>query len=531
MSHFKDMKKIHEDKEKAVFRNKSGHEIRVAKKTLSSSMLKKLSNLPLHSAEGNYVSEPEEFEPGRDYSVAPLPGDPIASFAPQKTEPEIDAYAEQLQKPMAGAFEKPLAPVEQDRILAEEAEPVTQPAAPAQAPKAVSKPAEPPKIQAPAAKPVNTQEQHFQTLSQETQNFAADLTNGVIKPQTMQDLYGKKDTLGKIGTLFGLMLSGIGSGLAGQPNAVLEMMKSEIQNDLDAQKESAKNKQNLFRLNFENQLTKANIELAGANTELARKNAEIAATELTKNQLMLGVLNNALGQINKLPNGSPQKQAGLQTLSTMSQAVDQEIQLGNTRASQQMTDEEAMFNKRQQSLMAAAAAGVPGMAEMARFEAERHVPGVGNASIPVPANVREEMVAHQRLENAATDLLEYSKSHTNLVPGTPEYNTGAQKALVLQQMVREGLLGTVFRESEKPLLEKFVNENPAGALKAISTQPKLRALIESNALASNTTKKAYGLPTKAGGKKSSSEKLGPDEKIVNGYVVNHKLKKVIRKAK
>ena len=87
------------------------------------------------------------------------------------------------------------------------------------------------------------------------------------------------------------------------------------------------------------------------------------------------------------------------------------------------------------------------------------VPGVGISPLEVKDADRATMVSRNGLNTAAQDLMNYSKSHTNIVPGTPEYNYGVGKSMALQQQVREGLLGTVFRESEKPLLEKFVNDN------------------------------------------------------------------------
>lgn len=139
------------------------------------------------------------------------------------------------------------------------------------------------------------------------------------------------------------------------------------------------------------------------------------------------------------------------------------------------------------------------------------VPGVGISKIPVPEAVRSELVAHQKLDSIGKDVLNYSKTHTNLVPGSAEYNIGVQKAQILQQAIREGLLGTVFRESEKPLLEKFVDDNPAGALKTLSSQPKIKTILESNQMQLNTLKSNYGLPTQ-----KPAEQSEPEVKTYNG---------------
>lgn len=74
-----------------------------------------------------------------------------------------------------------------------------------------------------------------------------DLGDGKIHPQTMSDMWHNKGTLSKIGSLFGLMLSGAGSGLAHQDNAYLKMMDNQIARDLNAQQHSIENKQSILK--------------------------------------------------------------------------------------------------------------------------------------------------------------------------------------------------------------------------------------------------------------------------------------------
>ena len=77
-------------------------------------------------------------------------------------------------------------------------------------------------------KPAAPQPVDANELKRESDAWAQDLANGHIEPKTYHDLYAKKDTLGKIGTLFGLLVSGAGAGLSHQPNAVMELMNKEI---------------------------------------------------------------------------------------------------------------------------------------------------------------------------------------------------------------------------------------------------------------------------------------------------------------
>ncbi len=372
----KDFKKTHEDEEKAILTNKSGHSFTIAKKALRKEHLSKLKELPLHAAEGDLVSSadaPEEFVPGTDYSKKPTPGEFNSSLVPEKEQPvEDNPYT----KPLGGAFQESTS---QPMASEASAQFPTQPdSRPPEAPVAPDQTQSQP-IQK-QEKSVATPQDHLQNLNSETGKFAMDLSAGHIKPETMQDLFGKKDTLGKVGTLFGLLLSGVGSGLSGQPNAVLQMMNNEINNDLEAQKASATNKQNLLRLNIDNEFNKARVGLTGAETELAKKNAGIAGTELTKSQLMLTYLQKQMNEINKMSDSNPQKANATQMLNGMKQIVGQEIQQNHAKAAAQM--------------------GAVDYDKLNRLEvqAELKIPGV--KGMPTPTDIHEATKEAAGLEEA-----------------------------------------------------------------------------------------------------------------------------------
>lgn len=522
----KNPKKIHEDEEFAVFKGHGGHELKVLKKGLSKKLREELASLPLHSAKGGKISEPEEFEPGKDYSNAPLPGDkpeeaPASqseSAPPKKSEGIAHSLGKMIKehgidpvmqgvKDFAGAAGKAAeigkevgqgaglipeeAPAPQVPAVAPQA---TAPEVAAPAPEPQQQPEQPapqPQQQAPSQVTQRTPQEVVQAYKGERDEEAAklfqDTLQGHIQPKTYEQLFEDKSTLGKIGSLFGLLVSGAGSGLAHQPNMVMEMMNKEIERDLEAQKKSAENAQNLYQLNIQKELNAANITRAEAETKGIWKDVERKALENSKTQMELFAMHSLMSKANLLPPGK-EKMAADQTVSGIQSTVAQGIDHRNQRAAEQ------------DALRALGYMGlVKGADRIAEARDERYVPGAGEAGIPVPANVRGELGAHQKLNDAVGDLMQYSKSHSNIVPGTPEYNAGVAKAMAVQQMVREGLLGTVFRESEKPLLNKFVNENPAGAFKAFTTQPKLKSILESNRISSNALKKQYDLPTEKSG--------------------------------
>lgn len=535
----KGFKKVSEDDSKAVLENDSGHAFTIAKKALKKEHLQRLKELPLHAAKGDVVEDPTQDLADEGANASSVDG-PVKKYA-GSTKPRGNFMSEDAKHSIIDRMiENPNVPAKE--LLAQElknrgpradkapAQPAPVSLAPQEAPPPVVPEAQPAPMLAEAqpqsdaapigveAQPVSGGEQTFQNtrqdvfeqhaaeFGQEAAMFDQDMRSGHITPKTIQSLYDDQNVVGKIGTLFGLLVSGAGSGLAHQPNMVLEMMNKEIDRDLDAQKQSKTNAQNFMRLNMENELNKSNVSLNQAQRMGILADIQLKADTHAKNQAILGALGIMRNTTDKLPPG-PQKSQAMQTYAGVEQAATAQILHNN---------QEAAFRAQQMNLRKLEMLGVSGSGSMASANEERHVPGIGDSSIPVPGNVREELVSHQKLQDAAEDLFDYTKNHTTLIPGTPAYNVGEEKAETLRQMIREGMLGTVFRESEKPLLEKFVPNNPGGFLKAFQAQPKIKALLESNILQGNALKSAYGLPTEQTKKSKKEDRKEPETVIYNG---------------
>lgn len=127
----------------------------------------------------------------------------------------------------------------------------------------------------------------YEAKVQEHMAQAQDYASGAITPETYHSLYAKKDTLGKIGTLFGLLVSGLGSGITHQPNAVLEMMNKQIENDLSSQKSTKENARNFITMQYQNNLNLANaakIKQDALNAQIGA-GYEAATTDAKMNQL------------------------------------------------------------------------------------------------------------------------------------------------------------------------------------------------------------------------------------------------------
>lgn len=320
----------------------------------------------------------------------------------------------------------------------------------------------------------NAYKASYDKLEQERQAHMEDIKNDHIDPNKYWT--GDKNGNGSHSKI----MAGIGMILAGfdpvnRPNSAIEFLNKQMDMNLEAQKQN---------LNSDNNLLQANLHQFG-NLKDATDMTRLMQADIVHNQL----LGAAATASSPMAAAAAQKAAGqlqmqyapLQQQMAMRQAMMGLAKSGdpsNTAAQEQMIQYARMTNP-----------------DMAKEMESRLVPQVGMAKIPVPDNARQQIISGQKLQTAAQDLMQYSKTHTNIVPGTAEYTFGTSKAMAFQQMVREGLLGTVFRESEKPLLEKFVKENPAGAMKALTTQPQLKAIMESNANSLNSIKSAYGLPT------------------------------------
>lgn len=561
---YANFKKVHEDESHARFKHANGSELKVAKGGLSPKMRKELEGLPLYADGGDVPSSLQANDPldsqdqvdsgvpGINININHQPADPMTqdpayqnmlSGYKSKVEPGsaeervMGSPEEQASKDysLMKSYQRNPGEMSQMDIAKakgfESPDPIAMPSTPggevasngpglegAQSPPGLAadpaaapvSPAAMPQVAPMPAAPMahaqpSTPQEHYeatkQQLSAEDQAWQHDLANGHITPKTYQDLFAKKDTLGKIGTIFGLMLSGAGSGLSGQPNALMELMNKEIKNDLDSQVQSKTNAQNFIKLNQQHELNQANVKNIGADTALKAKT-------LANMQMNQAALHSLVLQAQKYPIGSPQRIQADQTLAMLSQGVQSEnfslmdraaagtayfktmSGIGGVGGDGQSGQDAQVANRLQFLRM-----NNPKMADDLE---KRYVPGVGVSSVNVPDGVRQDLVSKQKLLDTGNDLMEYSKNHSNIVPGTPEYRYGVSKAMAFQQQVREGMLGTVFRESEKPLLEKFVSENPAGALKAFSTQPKLRAILDTTKIGMDTQKKAYGLPSGGG---------------------------------
>ncbi len=355
-------KRVSSDKKTTVLRHAKGHEIKVAHSGLTPKMREHIESLPQHDeaevkryANGTPKGPVSQDDEGTD-EEAPKALDP-ASPEPAQDTPAQTPAAE------PNPTESPLAQAAQPQPAAAPTDQAAPQPTQAPAPAATPAPAQPQAPQRPNPAQITQQ------LNNETSAFASDLSQGHIKPETYESLYAKKDTLGKIGTLFGLLVSGAGAGLTHQPNAVLGMMDKEIERDLEAQKQSATNKETWYSAGLKHAMNQAQIEQMGvqnigtlatagltqaqtgkvpyeiketqARTQGLGIDNQIKHQTVVRNNMELGLLQNLQNNANKLPPG-PVKDQYMNQLKTVSDAAAQRMQQRNAEAGQKIGAVDAM---------------------------------------------------------------------------------------------------------------------------------------------------------------------------------------------
>lgn len=219
------LKKASQDQKLAVLIHPDGHKVHIAISALSPAMRKKLDDMPLHkSGEGEV---PEQAVVGDPAAAVPQEED-----SSDDDEPNYAAVPGAADAATLGAT--PHEPTDS-----------TLPgAAPAAAPAAANPNITPDNVIHVIAPKVEQKMMDLKGLQQ-------DYSNGHIEPKTAAQLFADQKLPAKIGTIFGLLLGGAGSGLTHQPNVVMGMINQQIENDFEAQKQNEANKRNWYTLSME----------------------------------------------------------------------------------------------------------------------------------------------------------------------------------------------------------------------------------------------------------------------------------------
>lgn len=357
---------------------------------------------------------------------------------------------------------------------------------------------------------VDHKQQAQQALSAEDEAWANDLRNGHIKPETYQSLFANKSTTGKLGTIFGILLSAPQSGITGQPNAVLQMMQQTIHNDLQAQMKSKDNAINYLTLGQHHAMNQANIN--SLNTEAAVKGYALANMYANRAALQEMVKNVSL-----MPPGPARDQAERQ-LAMLNQSVQTDNyaigdraataaayykMLGATSGNNAQQGGEAAFQQRNK-MLSSGMLGPNGEA-MGRLEAARHLPGVaGAASRDVSPADSDKYNGYKTLDNQLKDLMGAVKQYSNLKGNVDPRVLGpmAVKAHEAAALYNKTLDGLGMTEGRMDWLSKQIPSNPQTFLEQLKgSKEKLEEVANNNNMRKNTMLNSYGFPAQTQGVK------------------------------
>lgn len=557
-------KKVSSDRGCTTLRHADGHELKIAHGSLSPKMREELGRLPVHKAEGGDTAP--EFEPGKDYSKEPLPADQNASQAPVVinvgNQPESGAMPKgpDVGSDLAklGAAIAPLLAnrtsipksVQQDPGMApglapwqgqqpaasETLAPAAEAPSPAAQPQPASLPQEQPMAAAPPAtakeqvaaqvqKPGVTgiaeqpQEVIKRDLTKEDQAWQNDLNNGHITPQTYKSLFAEKDTLGKIGTIFGLLVSGAGAGLTHQPNALLEMMNKEIERDLEAQKNSKANAQNFVRLSQQQVMQDAQIKQMMQQGKLTEAQANQLGYAMGQSKILQSSYHDLVQLTNRMPEG-PQKELAKQQLGTVYRAISDKITNINDLAAGASAfsgagtagqGAEGQLNAQLQNLRVVDP-------ERAKEIESRYIPSIGIAKVPLSDGDRKAVEGLSNFQNILKEAKELDARVGRVGAWTPSDRADAGR-------IRADLISSYndvknlnrFTKNEENLYESVIaplgDSNFTGSVKhsleqldkTVSTKQQLRY-------------KQLGIQPFGGGQSRpvASEQTSPQIKTVNG---------------
>lgn len=306
---------------------------------------------------------------------------------------------------------------------------------------------------------------HFNEIDSERKAFQQDVLDQHIDPNRY---LGSMDTGQRIGTAIALALGGLGAGLTGGPNQALSFLNSQIDRDIDAQKAELGKKETLLS---------ANLKRFGNLRE---------ATEMTR-LMMVDQTKLLTDQIASRASGPMAQARAMQLKGQLEQqAAPQAMMLAVRKAAMSGLQSGRNVEETLQSLRVV-------NPEMAKEMESRYVPGVGMASIPVPAEDRRNIIAKQALGKMAQDFYDWASKHSGSLSPS-DINVGRAKAAELQSLYRNAINGGVFKKGEQEFIDQIIDSDPTKFFNSIRVLPKLKEVIDSNRQQTNVLHKSFGLP-------------------------------------
>ena len=230
------------------------------------------------------------------------------------------------------------------------------------------------------------------------------------------------------------MIGGAGAGLTHTENPIIAMWKQQIGNDLEAQKANIGNKQTLLAMNRQRM---PDLE---------------SATNFSRMQQNRMALHSLTDMVQRLPQGSPQRQNAEAQLAVIGQFVNTEnYSLADQIASKQAfihsmqgqgSGEEPAFQAQQNLLRR----GGGDQQKLAEENEKHHMAGVqGQSSIALTPDNRDTMQSKQLFNDRLQDFIGFAQKNSgSLDPRV--IAQGKAKAAELNGLYRNATHGGVYKE-------------------------------------------------------------------------------------
>ncbi len=334
--------------------------------------------------------------------------------------------------------------------------------------------------------------QSFADLDGERKAHIADIQNGYIDPNKYWEGTTDKDgnQVGghsKMASALGIILAGFNP--SGKPNAAIEFLQHQMDQNLESQKANLGAKENLLS---------ANLHQFG-NLRDATDMTRLMQADVVQQQLQKAAADAA----------TPQAAAAAQAASgaIMSKYQPIAMQLQMRQAMMRMYSQGASPGAFEQGLNMMRVVNPEAAKEME----SRYVPGVGLGSTPVPAEARQKIIATKDVNDVMNRTLQFAKQNAGSVNPTVRAQ-GQALFNELQSKIRTAEDQGVYKESEANFMRQTLGGNPASFLANYTTAPKVRELQAIKQQEYNNLLGTYGIK----GQALPKAQEGPQYKTVNG---------------
>lgn len=509
-------KRVASDKHTTTLKHEKGHELKLAHGGLSKDIQEKLKKLPMSYAEGTEVpvgeeqssQDPQPNQPTVVINNTPSPqqGVPVQQVAPPQRAP-------QNVQELIAANNAAVARNPQSQMPPQGAPPMAQPQGMPQTPAApgfdpysagtaglqaqlggiqeekrgavgeaqalgqlgTAQAAQESDYQKQLQEKIDSYTQANADLTKERTAMQSDIANGHIDP----DRYIKSmSTGGRILQGIGLILGGMGAGMTGGPNFAYQKMQTDIDRDIQAQKDDLGRKQNLLSNNL-------------AQTSNLRQ-----AMDLTRLQM-----NDMLSS--KLKMSADQAQDPMQKAAALKASGALDMQSGQLQ--HQISVQRAMmgggggqspedsFQRRMQFLR------MNGQDKLAEDIEKKHAAGVpGQASNELTPDNRDELRNKSLFDQKLSDFIDFAKKNNGSLD--PQIIAqGKAKSAELNGLYRQATHGGVYKQGENEFINNLIDSNPTKFMNTLrGVVSKAQELRHSNLQSLNNLKSSLGFPAVAG---------------------------------